>query len=298
MADLLTAEQLRAILPRADADTWTAPIAQAFARWGITSAPARAAALAVWGEESGQMTGGRERLNYSAQRLAQVWPGRFSATGHVDGPPNDTAVTLAAAGEQAIANVVYANTLGNGGPETGDGWAFRGGCLTQITFFANWNACALAHGQPLSRVGLGIWADQAQRVPALNASCSAWFFAVYAKLLPLANTGNETDFLAAAHRVGAPPPGPALSTWLTLWKRALAVLGGGIETTTIPARLDAARVVRVQMALNQAGAFPLLDPDGTWGPRTEAAADRYRHDHGLPPADGPSDDLARALGVA
>jgi hypothetical protein len=45
---LLTADELRAIIAAqpglaVDADTWAAPLAAAMAKWGITSAPARAA---------------------------------------------------------------------------------------------------------------------------------------------------------------------------------------------------------------------------------------------------------------
>ena len=67
----------------------------------------------------------RENLNYTtAERIREVWPSRFptkaSASPYVRQP-------------QKLANFVYANRLGNGPPESGDGWRFRGGGFPQTT---------------------------------------------------------------------------------------------------------------------------------------------------------------------
>jgi predicted chitinase len=72
---LLTADQLRAIMAAqpglaVDTDAWAAPLAAAMAKWGITSAPARAAFLAICGEETRGFHGRRARLNTSAARMA------------------------------------------------------------------------------------------------------------------------------------------------------------------------------------------------------------------------------------
>jgi putative chitinase len=236
VSDLLTAAQLRAIIAAqpgltVDAERWAKPLADAMATWGILSVPARAAFVAICGEETrgfhGADHGWRERLNYSAARMAVVWP-RYARPGTHPPEPTDEAVALAARGERAIANTVYAHILGNGGPESGDGWAFRGGCPIQITGKANWMACAQAHEQPvdINDEELAAWADEASADPALACSCSAWFFAAYARLLRLADSGTEQDFMAAARKVGMPPDQHVVALWLALWRQGLAVLGG------------------------------------------------------------------------
>ena len=50
------------------------------------------------------------------------------------------------AGEQAIANDVYANRMGNGPPSSGDGWKYRGNGPPQLTGANNHKAFAEAVG--------------------------------------------------------------------------------------------------------------------------------------------------------
>ena len=70
-----------------------------------------------------------ENMNYSAKRLSEVWPKRFRGE---DGKPNNLALKIAN-NPEAIANVVYANRMGNGPGETGDGWRFRGRGFIPLT---------------------------------------------------------------------------------------------------------------------------------------------------------------------
>lgn len=74
--------------------------------------------------ETGNFKVFSENLNYSAKRLLEVFPRYFktleSAQAYAGNPV-------------AIANKVYANRMGNGPEESGDGWRYRGRGTIQLT---------------------------------------------------------------------------------------------------------------------------------------------------------------------
>ena len=73
--------------------------------------------------ESGLMRVTVENLNYSAQRLREVFPSRFTP-----------AQAQACGGKpELIGNRVYGGRLGNGPDASGDGFRFRGRGLIQLT---------------------------------------------------------------------------------------------------------------------------------------------------------------------
>lgn len=74
--------------------------------------------------ESGYMNYIEENLNYSAKRLLQVFPKYFKTI--------DEANEYAYKPEK-IANRVYANRMGNGDEQSGDGYRYRGRGLIQLT---------------------------------------------------------------------------------------------------------------------------------------------------------------------
>lgn len=95
----------------------------------ITSKLRLAAFLSQVGHESQSLVAVTENLNYSSQGLMRVWPKRFPT------------VEIAQAynrNPQKIANKVYANRMGNGGEQTGDGWKYRGRGLKQLTGASNY----------------------------------------------------------------------------------------------------------------------------------------------------------------
>ena len=69
-----------------------------------------------------------ENLNYSAEGLLKVFPKYFNA---------QQAKEYARKPEK-IANRVYANRIGNGNEDSGDGWKYRGRGLIQLTGFSNY----------------------------------------------------------------------------------------------------------------------------------------------------------------
>jgi putative chitinase len=88
--------------------------------------------LAQTGHESGGFTTVEENLNYRSETLAAVFPKYFK-----DVDPDDYAHQPA-----KIANHVYANRMGNGDEESGEGYKFRGRGLIQLTGKSNYSAMA------------------------------------------------------------------------------------------------------------------------------------------------------------
>lgn len=89
--------------------------------------------------ESAMLERLEENLNYSATRMAQVWPTRFARTDEAGQKikdanglfvPNDAALACDR-NPPALANKVYGGRLGN--KDAGDGWKYRGRGLIQIT---------------------------------------------------------------------------------------------------------------------------------------------------------------------
>jgi putative chitinase len=87
--------------------------------------------LAQVGHESGGLTKLHENLNYKADRLAQIFPKYF----------RDVDTSEFAHNPEKIANRVYANRMGNGSEDSGDGYRFRGRGAVQLTGKSNYLAC-------------------------------------------------------------------------------------------------------------------------------------------------------------
>ena len=103
---------------------------------GITTPRRIAAFVGQVAVESLNFTRLEEDLNYSADRLCEVWPSHF--------PPGSSEAERCALNPEDLANTVYADRLGNGPASTGDGWRYRGAGLIQLTGKANQTAFAKA----------------------------------------------------------------------------------------------------------------------------------------------------------
>jgi putative chitinase len=87
--------------------------------------------LSQAGHESAgfQNLSGEENLYYtSPARLMEVWPSRFSQTDPNKKDPDDYIRNA-----KKLANLIYANRMGNGDEASGDGYAYRGRGIFQLT---------------------------------------------------------------------------------------------------------------------------------------------------------------------
>jgi putative chitinase len=136
----LTLQQLQQLIPKNPyVKQWHSALAQLLPDYEINTPQRIAAFVAQCAHESGNFTQLRENLNYKAVTLRKIFPKYFST--------DELAQQYAALPnkQQAIANLVYANRMGNGPPESGDGWRFAGKGLIQLTGKENytWFAASL-----------------------------------------------------------------------------------------------------------------------------------------------------------
>ncbi len=117
------------LCPSADRDIAAiaaATIEQLAPRYGVHTPLRRAHFIAQVAHESAGFTRLKESLNYSALRIAAVWPKLASRAHALEHRP------------EALANAAYAGRFGNGDEASGDGWRFRGRGLIMLTFRANY----------------------------------------------------------------------------------------------------------------------------------------------------------------
>lgn len=140
---ILTAPQLAAIMvcPLQRATAWLPHINATITRYEINTYTRAAMWLAQIGHESGSLARVEENLNYTtAERLQQVFPRYF--------PTLDMARQYVGKPEW-IGSRVYANRMGNGAEQTGDGFRYRGRGLIQVTGKANYAEMAYLLALPL-----------------------------------------------------------------------------------------------------------------------------------------------------
>ena len=133
----LTLTQLKQMIPKNPyVSYWHNALAQLLPEYQIDTPERMAAFLAQCAHESGNFVFIKENLNYKAASLRKVFPKYF--------PTDDLAAQYANKPEM-IANRVYANRMGNGPEESGDGYKFCGRGLIQVTGRDNytWFAASL-----------------------------------------------------------------------------------------------------------------------------------------------------------
>jgi putative chitinase len=121
---MITLEQLKQLIPTNQyVEQWHEALEQLLPEYEIDTPHRIAAFIAQCSHESGGFTSLKENLNYRAETLRKVFPKYFT----------ESSAQQFAGQQEAIANRVYANRMGNGPEESGDGYRYCGRGLIQLT---------------------------------------------------------------------------------------------------------------------------------------------------------------------
>jgi putative chitinase len=114
-------------------EKWLEPFNQTFDKYNINTPLRQAAFIGQCQHESGNFNHLEENLNYSAIRLVQIFPNRFTLTKAQD---------CVAKGKKSIAEAMYGHRSDLGNTQDGDGGKFFGRGLIQLTGRANYTSFA------------------------------------------------------------------------------------------------------------------------------------------------------------
>ena len=138
---ILTKEKLNKLIPKNPyLDHWFNALDQLLSDYQIDTPRRVAAFVAQCSHESGEFRIIRENLNYRWQSLRKLFPRYF--------PTDELAQQYASRPnkQEAIANRIYANRMGNGPEDSGDGYLYRGRGLIQLTGKENYSWFAASLG--------------------------------------------------------------------------------------------------------------------------------------------------------
>ena len=204
----LTKEQLRQLLPKNPyIDHWYGALSQLLPDYEINTPQRIAAFIAQCAHESGEFTTLKENLNYRAPTLRKIFPKYFPTddiANHYASLPNK---------QEAIANKVYANRMGNGDEASGDGFRYCGRGLIQLTGKDNYTWFAAS---------IGISPDEASEYlqtfeGAAQSAC--WFW----ETNNLNQWADKGDILTLTKRINGGTIG--LEDRIKHYEHALHVLG-------------------------------------------------------------------------
>ena len=138
---MITTEKFKKLFPNCkEPDAWVTAMLEVFPKYEINTKNRIAAFIAQCGHESGGWTVFAENLNYSAEGLVKTFGKYFGPKGPIANP------TPYARKPEMIANVVYANRMGNGDTASGEGYKYRGRGPIQLTGKDNYTNFSKAMG--------------------------------------------------------------------------------------------------------------------------------------------------------
>lgn len=162
---MVTLELLQKICPKTKKEVlqkYVDPLNKVAKAHGILENNKRLAAfLAQLAHESGGFNFTRENLNYSAKALQTIFKKYY---------PTDKDALAHERKPEMIANRVYANRMGNGNEQSGDGWSYRGRGLIQLTGKENYTKFATSVKKSLNET------VEYLETPEGAVESAAWFW--------------------------------------------------------------------------------------------------------------------------
>lgn len=269
---MLTVSQFKKLFPNCkDPDGWVDAMNEVFPKHNINTPKRIAAFIAQCGHESGGWRTFEENLNYSAKSLNAVFPKYFVKAGR-DAEEYHRQ-------PEKIANVVYANRMGNGDTGSGDGYYYRGRGPIQLTGYSNYKAFSDWSG--IDVVNNSKLVAEDKEVALLSA---IWYWTTNG----LNKYADSGDIKTMTKRINGGYIG--LEDRIHHWEEALKAMGTdahtdhGAEDEDDSFDVDDIGVLRkgargegVKMMQEALG----LDADGIFGPGTERALKKWQTDNGL-----------------
>ena len=175
----ITAEQLKRLHI---GEQWLDALNETFARFDISTPIRQASVIGQCGHECGSFKVLEENLNYRAETLMKLWPKRF---------PTLEIANQYAKNPKKIANMVYANRMGNRDEASGDGYRFRGrGCI-QLTGHANYFHAGKACDEDF------VMNPDLVATPKYAAMTAGWFWSTH----KLNQYADGSDFLMMTKKI-------------------------------------------------------------------------------------------------
>jgi putative chitinase len=168
----ITLQQLKCIMPRAGvfAVTYLPWLNSAMAEFGIDTKKRQVCYIPQLAHETGDLNRVTENLNYTSDALLATFNTKQVTRFTRELADRYGRNAAHPADQQMIANIAYANRMGNGDVASGDGWRYRGAGGIQLTGKDNQRSCAVYFRIPVDQVGDWL------RTPEGAMRSAAWFW--------------------------------------------------------------------------------------------------------------------------